>query len=65
MKTYKHRNKEQVVSVVGSFGPREINAEPLFDDCAICRELKAQIERGEVEEVEIDLDLNMDFGKPN
>ncbi len=59
MKTYKHRNKEQIVSVVGSFGPWEINAEPLFDDCAICRELRAQIERGEVEEVVIDLDSDL------
>ncbi len=63
MKTYKHRNKEQLFSVVGSFGPQGINAEPLFDDCAICRELKAQIERGDVEEVVIDLGLNTDFGK--
>lgn len=60
MKNYKHRNKE-IQSVVIPFitGDSANAVDGLFDDCPVCQEVREQIERGEVEEVVIDLDLGM------
>jgi hypothetical protein len=56
MKTYKDRKQPSLHSVVIPFpNTKQESEEDLFDDCPVCQLLKQQIERGEVEEVSVDL----------
>ncbi len=55
----KYQRNDGFFEVVVPFGNPQAGADALFDDCPICQELRRQIERGEVDAVPMQIDLNI------
>lgn len=64
MKTYRDKKLEkanfyEVIMPIPGFGVVDNGGEDGFhDDCPLCQEMKARVDRGEIEEVDVDLDAS-------